>query len=134
MYNLQSGLDVIIGSVFAGKLNLTSSPIYFGGSTETPTGLPEKRSINPGYHTPISLIIVAFAFFGVFIALFSAVSVFIHKRRHQTNISTRLSCLLELTGFILLYLSAFFFSADRMRSDCFIIPISFHIGLGLLLR
>ncbi|KAI9496049.1 periplasmic binding protein-like I [Zychaea mexicana] len=132
VFNIQHGEDVQIGTIFAGELNLTSPPLYFNGGAMTPTGMPGKESINPGYHTAISLIIISFASFGVFVALVSACSVITYKR-HQTNISTLKSSILELTGFLLLYISVFFFSADRARSDCFIIPISFHLGFDLVL-
>ncbi|CDS08588.1 hypothetical protein LRAMOSA09949 [Lichtheimia ramosa] len=131
--NLQHGQETQIGTIFGGKINITETPVYYGGSLMAPTGLPAKTCINPGYHTPISLVIVAFTAFGMFMALLAAFLITIRRRHLVSSISSVLSCLLELLGFLFLYTSVFFFSADRTLMDCFVIPVTFHIGYTLLL-
>lgn len=59
---------------------------------QVPTGLPAKTCINPGYHTPISLVIVAFTAFGVFMALLAALLITIRRRHLVSNIS-RYECI-----------------------------------------
>ncbi|KAI7872294.1 7 transmembrane sweet-taste receptor of 3 GCPR-domain-containing protein [Spinellus fusiger] len=133
IYNLQNGTAVEIGNILAGNLNLTSAPIYHDGTTKVPAGVPPRASLNPGYSTSMSLAIVSIASFGTLMAIITIIIVLIYRKREVFKASSPLFCVLELIGFILSYISVFFFTGHRDRVDCIIIPITFHLGYSLIL-
>lgn len=98
----------------------------------------------------MAITIVSFVSFGAFLAL-AMMTVVMLYRKHEVFKASRyvcseiilspanvlprspLFCVLELIGFTLCYVSTLFFMAFRSKFDCIMIPITFHVGLSLVL-
>ncbi|KAI8145338.1 periplasmic binding protein-like I [Fennellomyces sp. T-0311] len=133
IFNVQHGNEVQIGTVLAGDLTLTSQPFYHDGTSVPPSGIPTRTLLNPGYGSPVSVVIAAIAGLGTLFALFTMAIVILFRKREVFKASSPLFCVLELLGFIFCYTSMFFYNAYRTKVDCIMIPVTFHIGLALVL-
>ncbi|KAI8640133.1 hypothetical protein BD408DRAFT_445423 [Parasitella parasitica] len=133
LYNLQNGSQIEIGNIIAGNMNLTSLPIYHDGTTKIPTGVPDRLYLNPGYSSPVTIALLVISSIGAFIALFSMVIVLRYRKQEIFKASSPLFCVLELIGFLLSYVSLFFFVGYRTKLNCTLIPITFHLGYSLIL-
>ncbi|KAI9313079.1 7 transmembrane sweet-taste receptor of 3 GCPR-domain-containing protein [Dichotomocladium elegans] len=60
-------------------------------------------------------------------------TVITYRKREIFKASSPLFCILELLGFIFLYSTILFYMADRTKTVCVAIPITFHIGFSLVL-
>ncbi|EPB88722.1 hypothetical protein HMPREF1544_04481 [Mucor circinelloides 1006PhL] len=133
LYNIQNGSQIEIGRIIAGDMNLTSLPVYHDGTTKVPTGVPDRLYLNPGYSSPVTITLLVIASLGAFIALLSMVVVLVYRKREVFKASSPLFCVLELIGFLLAYISLFFFVGYRTKLSCTLIPITFHLGYSLIL-
>ncbi|KAI9486341.1 MAG: periplasmic binding protein-like I [Benjaminiella poitrasii] len=133
LYNIQNGSQIEIGRIIAGHMNLTSMPLYHDGTTKIPPGVPDRQLLNPGYNSPVTISILAISSLGSLVALFSMALVLIYRKREVFKASSPLFCVLELVGFLLAYVSLFFFVGYRTKLTCTIIPITFHLGYALVL-
>ncbi|ORZ15701.1 7 transmembrane sweet-taste receptor of 3 GCPR-domain-containing protein [Absidia repens] len=133
IYNIQNGENVNIGNIVAGKLKITSSPIYHDGTANVPTGVPPKISLNPGYSTPLSIILVTVSAIGTLLAVISICLVIIYRKREVFRMASPLFCVLELIGFILCYTSVLFFIGDKSKLSCIVVPVALNLGWSLVL-
>lgn len=133
LYNIQNGSQVEIAKIIAGNMNITSSPIYHDGTAKVPTGVPDRVILNPGYSSPVTITLMAISSLGTLLALLTMVLVLVYRKREVFKASSPLFCVLELMGFILAYISLYFFVGYRTKFSCTIIPISFHLGYSLIL-
>ncbi|KAI8376579.1 uncharacterized protein BYT42DRAFT_534211 [Radiomyces spectabilis] len=133
VFNLQNGFQVEIGNILAGTLNLTALPMFHDGTTKAPTGIPALTSLNPGYSSPMSIVILCIASFGTLVALMTMLLVLFYRKHDVFKASSPLFCVLELLGFLLAYASVFFFTALRNQLNCIMVPLTFHLGYSLIL-
>ncbi|ORY91838.1 7 transmembrane sweet-taste receptor of 3 GCPR-domain-containing protein [Syncephalastrum racemosum] len=117
----------------AGDLTLTQPPVYHDQSTTPPSGIPTQTALNPGFTSPMAITIVSFVGLGAFLALAMMTVVMLYRKHEVFKASSPLFCVLELIGFTLCYVSTLFFMAFRSKFDCIMIPITFHVGLSLVL-
>ncbi|OAD05265.1 hypothetical protein MUCCIDRAFT_109120 [Mucor lusitanicus CBS 277.49] len=112
IFNLHHGSQVTeIGYVLGGTFHLsTTDPIYFDGTKTPPLGTPSLTVIKAGITAPISIATASTAMVGIATTLIALIMVI--KFRHHTVFKS---------------------SSSYSIFTCFMLPITFYIGLSLIL-
>ncbi|CAO3634209.1 unnamed protein product [Mucor hiemalis] len=134
IYNYQNGSHVEIGKILGGTLDLFASPVYFDGTHQPPPGTPARTIVACGLSTPISLITASLAGAGILVAVFILCTLLLYRNHHVFKSSSPIFCALELTGFILSYVSILvLFSYSDSVFNCFMLPITFYVSVSIIL-
>ncbi|KAF9939919.1 hypothetical protein BGZ65_009009 [Modicella reniformis] len=128
IYNIQKGKTVPIGTSYSGVFNLSSSPMYFDGTFDTPVDSAPLQVINPEFGSPLGLVIVSAAGFSILFSLLTMLVVVVHKDTKVIKASSPLFCCLELCGFILLYISTILGVDIPTPFTCMAKPLAFDVG------
>ncbi|KAI8343029.1 7 transmembrane sweet-taste receptor of 3 GCPR-domain-containing protein [Chlamydoabsidia padenii] len=89
--------------------------------------------LNPGYSTPLSIVLVTVSGIGILLSLISICLVLVYRKRNVFQTSNTLFYILELVGFILCYISILFFAGDRSRLTCIVVPAVFNLGYSMVM-
>ncbi|KAF9113786.1 Metabotropic GABA-B receptor subtype 2, isoform C [Mortierella sp. AM989] len=132
VYNFQNGRVVEIGHSYSGVLNLSSPPIYYDGTRNTPPDTAPLRVLNPAFGSPIGIVIICVAGMGVAFSLVTMIIVVLHRNAHIIKASSPLFCCLELCGFMLLYFSVMMGLDIPNRFLCIARPLTLNVGFILV--
>lgn len=132
LYNFQNGRIVEIGTSYSGVFNVSSPPMYFDGTYNTPLETAPLRVLNPTFGSSIGIVIISVASLGVLFSFITMVIVVIYRNAQVIKASSPLFCCLELCGFILLYFTAIMSLDIPNRFLCIAQPLTFNVGYILV--
>ncbi|GJJ68283.1 gamma-aminobutyric acid type B receptor [Entomortierella parvispora] len=132
LYNFQNGRVVSIGTSYSGVFNISSPPMYFDGTYNTPADSAPLRVLNPSFGSSIGIVIVAIAGLSILFALLTMGIVIVYRNAQIIKASSPLFCCLELCGFILLYLSTIMGLDIPSRFICEARPFTMNVGFVLV--
>ncbi|EPB87172.1 hypothetical protein HMPREF1544_05997 [Mucor circinelloides 1006PhL] len=135
IFNLHHGSQVTeIGHDLGGTFNLFRDPIYFDETKMPPSGTPTLTVIKAGITMPISIATASMAMIGIITTLMVLTLVIKFRHHPVFKLSSPIFCILELLGLLLSYISVpLFFISSYSIFTCFMLPITFYIGLSLIL-
>ncbi|KAL1916852.1 uncharacterized protein VTP21DRAFT_5556 [Calcarisporiella thermophila] len=133
LFNMQNGSLVNIAEFGFGKLKLTGSPVYTGGSSIPPSDTPSTVAINPTYGSVggISVLIVTGA--GMAFVLATMAIVIIYREIDVFKASSPLFCCLELVGFMFAYIGVVLWLNVPTATMCALRPLFLCLGFALVL-
>ncbi|KAF9899401.1 hypothetical protein EC991_008932 [Linnemannia zychae] len=132
LYNFQNGRVVSIGTSYSGDFNLSSQPMYFDGTYNTPSDTAPYRVLNPGFGSAIGVVIIAIAGLSVLFSLVTMGIVILYRHSQIIKASSPLFCCLELFGFILLYFSTIMGLDIPTKFVCIARPMTLNVGFVLV--
>ncbi|KAF9156634.1 hypothetical protein BG015_003236 [Linnemannia schmuckeri] len=132
LYNFQNGRVVSIGTSYSGDFNLSSPPMYFDGTYNTPSDSAPLRVLNPAFWSAIGVVIIAIAGLSILFSLVTMGIVVLYRNSQIIKASSPLFCCLELFGFILLYFSAIMGLDIPTKFVCIARPMTLNIGFVLV--
>ncbi|KAG0082287.1 Metabotropic GABA-B receptor subtype 2, isoform C [Linnemannia elongata] len=132
LYNFQNGRVVSIGTSYSGAFNLSSPPMYFDGTYNTPSDSAPLRVLNPAFGSAIGVVIIAIAGLSILFSLVTTCIVILYRNSQIIKASSPLFCCLELFGFILLYFSTIMGLDIPTKFVCIARPMTLNIGFVLV--
>ncbi|KAF9427918.1 hypothetical protein BGZ94_003858 [Podila epigama] len=132
LYNYQHGHAVVVGNSYSGVFNVSSPPMYFDGTYDTPADSAPLRVLNPMYGSTIGVVIMIIAGLGILFSLVTMVIVVLHRDAQVIKASSPLFCCFELCGFMLLYVSAILGLDIPNHGTCVARPLTLNIGFLLV--
>ncbi|KFH71348.1 hypothetical protein MVEG_01648 [Podila verticillata NRRL 6337] len=132
LYNFQHGQVVAIGTSYSGVFNLTSPPMYYDGTYNTPANTAPLRVLNPKFGSAIGIVIVSVAGLSVLFSLLTMLIVIVYRNAQVIKASSPLFCCLELLGFIFLYISTVMGLGIPTSGLCMARPLLFNVGFVLV--
>jgi len=69
LYNFQNGRVVSIGTSYSGVFNISSPPMYFDGTYNTPADTAPLRVLNPSFGSSIGIVIITIAGLSILFSL-----------------------------------------------------------------
>ncbi|KAF9360258.1 Metabotropic GABA-B receptor subtype 2, isoform C [Mortierella sp. AD094] len=133
LYNFQNGRVVEIGTSYSGVLSLSSPPMYYDGTHNTPSDTAPLTVLNPAFSSPIAIVIVCVAGLGVLFSVVTMVIVVLHRDAQVIKASSPLFCCLELCGFMLLYSSVITGLDIPNKFSCLARPFTLNVGFILVI-
>lgn len=133
VYNLQHGNKVTVGQSTGGFLNITSTPLFFDGSSKIPLDSPPSSALNPNLGSAISNVIFVLSSCGILFSIFCFILVLTYRKHEVFKVSSPLFCCLELVGFILTYVSVITMIGVPTQAMCFVTPVTFSLGFFLVI-
>ncbi|KAF8946717.1 hypothetical protein BGZ47_011543 [Haplosporangium gracile] len=132
LYNFQNGRVVSIGTSYSGDFNLSSPPMYFDGTYNTPSDSAPLRVLNPAFGSTIGVVIITIAGLSILFSIATMGIVVLYRNSQIIKASSPLFCCLELFGFILLYFSAIMGLDIPTKFVCVARPMTLNIGFVLV--
>lgn len=132
LYNFQHGQAVTIGTSYSGVFNLTSPPMYYDGTYNTPANTAPLHVLNPKFGSPLGMVIVSVAGLSVLFSLLTMLIVIVYRNAQVIKASSPLFCCLELLGFIFLYMSTVMGLGIPTKGLCMARPLTFNVGFVLV--
>ncbi|KAG0270377.1 hypothetical protein BGZ95_001701 [Linnemannia exigua] len=132
LYNFQNGRVASIGTSYSGDFNLSSQPMYFDGTYNTPSDTAPYRVLNPGFGSAIGVVIIAIAGLSILFSLVTMAIVILYRNSQIIKASSPLFCCLELFGFILLYFSTIMGLDIPTKFVCIARPMTLNVGFVLV--
>lgn len=132
LYNFQHGQVVTIGTSYSGVFNLTSPPMYFDGTYDTPANTAPLHVLNPKFGSPIGMVIISVGGLSVLFSLLTMMIVIVYRNAQVIKASSPLFCCLELLGFIFLYMSTVMGLDIPTNGLCMARPFAFNVGFVLV--
>ncbi|KAG0360799.1 hypothetical protein BG005_009879 [Podila minutissima] len=132
LYNFQHGKVVTIGTSYSGVFNLTSPPMYFDGTYDTPANTAPLRVLNPKFGSPIGMVVISVAGLSVLFSLLTMLIVIVYKNAQVIKASSPLFCCLELLGFIFLYMFTVMGLDIPTNGLCMARPFALNVGFVLV--
>ncbi|KAF9569236.1 hypothetical protein EC968_002606 [Mortierella alpina] len=132
LYNFQNGRVVSIGTSYSGVFNITSPPMYFDGTYNTPSDSAPLRVLNPTFTSSIGMVIISIAGLSIVFSLLTMGIVIVYRDSQVIKASSPLFCCLELCGFILLYFSAIMGLDIPNNFECIARPFTMNVGFVLV--
>ncbi|KAG0217465.1 hypothetical protein BGX33_010476 [Mortierella sp. NVP41] len=132
LYNFQNGRVVSIGTSYSGDLNLSSPPMYFDGTYNTPADSAPLRVLNPTFGSAIAMVTISIAGLSILFSLLTMGIVIVYRSSHIIKASSPLFCCLELFGFILLYFSTIMGLDIPTKFVCIARPMTLNVGFVLV--
>ncbi|KAF9920195.1 hypothetical protein FBU30_009996 [Linnemannia zychae] len=130
--NLQNGRIVSIGTSYSGNFNLSSPPMYYDGTHDTPSDMAPYRVLNPSYGSAISIVIISIAGLSILFSLLTMGIVIVYRNSQIIKASSPLFCCLELAGFILLYFSTIIGLDIPNKFMCIARPLTLNVGFVIV--
>ncbi|KAF8938888.1 hypothetical protein BGZ58_011258 [Dissophora ornata] len=91
LYNFQSGNIVPIGTSYSGVFNLSSPPMYFDGTYNTPADSAPLQILNPKLGSPIGLVVISVAGLSILFSLLTMLIVVVYRRAQVIKASRPLT-------------------------------------------
>ena len=132
LYNFQNGRVVSIGTSYSGVFNITSPPMYFDGTYNTPSDSAPLRVLNPTFTSSIGMVIISIAGLSIVFSLLTMGIVIVYRDSQVIKASSPLFCCLELCGFILLYFSVIMGLDIPNNFECIARPFTMNVGFVLV--
>ncbi|KAG0328346.1 hypothetical protein BGZ99_005529 [Dissophora globulifera] len=132
LYNFQNGEVIPIGTSYSGVFNLSSAPMYFDGTHDTPADSAPLQVINPKFGSPIGLVVISVAGLSILFSLLTMMIVVMYRRAQVIKASSPLFCCLELCGFILLYIATIMGLDIPNNIICMARPFTLNVGFVLV--
>ncbi|KAF9543952.1 hypothetical protein EC957_000317 [Mortierella hygrophila] len=132
LYNFQNGRVASIGTSYSGDFNLSSPPMYFDGTYNTPSDSAPLRVLNPAFGSAIGIVIIVIGGLSILFSLVTMVIVILYRNSKIIKASSPLFCCLELFGFILLYFSTIMGLDIPTKFVCIARPMTLNIGFVLV--
>ncbi|KAJ2961929.1 hypothetical protein NQZ79_g2877 [Umbelopsis isabellina] len=133
IYNIQNGKNIVVGSSTSHGFNITAPILYHDGTIKRPADAPPKILLNPGYTSPIAVVVLAVSGIGILFSIVTMFIVIIFRNRQIFKASSPVFCVLELMGFLLTYVSLLFMIGTTTVAGCYIVPVTFHLGYCLIM-
>ncbi|KAG0230352.1 hypothetical protein BGW42_001024 [Actinomortierella wolfii] len=132
LYNFQHGEVVPIGTSYTGMFNLTSPPMYFDGTYDTPRDSAPLRVLNPTFGSSVGMVIISVSGLFILFSILIIIIVITYRQAQVIKASSPLFCCLELFGFILLYFSTIMSLDIPKQFNCVTRPVVLNIGFVLV--
>ncbi|KAG0377273.1 hypothetical protein BGX24_006427 [Mortierella sp. AD032] len=130
--NFQDGKIVPIGTYYSGLFNLSSEPMYFDGTYDTPADSAPLKVLNPKFGSSIGMVVISVAGLSVLFSLLTMLIVVVYRNAKVIKASSPLFCCLELCGFILLYIATVMGLDKPTKFTCMARPLALDIGFVLV--
>ncbi|KAI1318459.1 hypothetical protein EDD11_006544 [Mortierella claussenii] len=92
LYNFQNGRVVEIGTSYSGVFNLSSPPMYFDGTHNTPSDTAPLQVLNPSFVSSIGIVIICTAGLGILFCLITMSIVVFYRKAQIIKASSRFVC------------------------------------------
>jgi len=79
LYNFQNGKVVPIGTSYSGVFNISSPPMYYDGTYNTPADSAPLEVLNPKFGSTIGMVIISIAGLSVLFCLLAALIVVVYR-------------------------------------------------------
>ncbi|CAO3573722.1 unnamed protein product [Mortierella alpina] len=79
LYNFQNGEVVPIGTSYSGVFNISSPPMYFDGTYDTPADSAPLKVLNPKFGSSIGMVIISVAGLSVLFCLLTMLVVIVYR-------------------------------------------------------
>ncbi|KAG0295204.1 hypothetical protein BGZ96_012306 [Linnemannia gamsii] len=130
--NFQGGEIVPIGTYYSGVFNLSSEPMYFDGTHNTPADSAPLQVLNSKFGSSIGMVVISVAGLSVLFSLLTMLIVIVYRDAKVIKASSPLFCCLELCGFILLYLATVMGLDIPTKFTCMARPLALNVGFVLV--
>ncbi|KAF8941929.1 Ribonucleoside-diphosphate reductase large subunit [Haplosporangium gracile] len=130
--NFQGGKVVPIGTYYSGVFNLSSEPMYFDGTYNTPADSAPLQVLNPKFGSSIGMVMISVAGLSVLFSLLTMLIVIVYRNAKVIKASSPLFCCLELCGFILLYIATVMGLDIPTKFTCMARPLALNVGFVLV--
>ncbi|KAF9141012.1 hypothetical protein BGX30_005623 [Mortierella sp. GBA39] len=130
--NFQNGNIVPIGTYYSGVFNLSSEPMYFDGTHNTPADSAPLKVLNPRFGSSIGMVVISVASLSILFSLLTMLIVIVYRNAKVIKASSPLFCCLELCGFILLYIATVMGLDIPTKFTCMARPLALDVGFVLV--
>ncbi|KAG0080837.1 hypothetical protein BGZ90_011112 [Linnemannia elongata] len=130
--NLQDGKVVPIGTYYSGVFNLSSEPMYFDGTYNTPADSAPLQVLNPKFGSSIGMVVISVAGLSVLFSLLTMLIVVVYRNTKVIKASSPLFCCLGLCGISLLYIATVMGLDIPTKFTCLARPLALNVGFVLV--
>ncbi|KAF9082517.1 hypothetical protein BGX23_012384 [Mortierella sp. AD031] len=124
--NFQNGEIVPIGTYYSGIFNISSPPMYFDGTSNSPADSAPLQVLNPRFGSSIGMVVIAVAGLSVLFSLLTMVIVIVYRNAKVIKASR------QLCGFILLYIATVMGLDIPTKFTCMARPLALNVGFVLV--